>query len=341
MTNIDEKNQPLGLKKIIEDVLSLIISTLKENGQTDEQIEELMSSEEFDEIYVKLIDKFIEDTTTNITQNIHEYDKEELASNAQDLNYIQSVWGNAFSYLRIFYVMCLDICEEYRQFVNEEKYLFDRPSVAQALYFIHAKSMLVYAETICLLENGYPDGAIAHWRTLFELYAIAVFLNDNNDDVSKEYINSFNDKSNDEQSKYKWARKSGRFAEEKGIGISAIISEMYKILKEQGTIDISKKKFLDGYNFANLILHPSAKGVFGRVSNLQEVNSIAVGRSDYGLDVAAINSVTVLYEITVLHLAMFPSAISYIGINLLRNIWKDNIEPEINSIRSQFIQEDS
>jgi Family of unknown function (DUF5677) len=48
--------------------------------------------------------------------------------------------------------------------------------VFEALTFLHARSLLVTSEIICLLRGGFADGALSRWRTLHELAVISTFI---------------------------------------------------------------------------------------------------------------------------------------------------------------------
>jgi hypothetical protein len=44
------------------------------------------------------------------------------------------------------------------------------------MWYLHSRACLVSTEILCLLENGYADGAHARWRTLYEMATIASFI---------------------------------------------------------------------------------------------------------------------------------------------------------------------
>jgi hypothetical protein len=53
---------------------------------------------------------------------------------------------------------------------------------------IHARVTHVSNEILSLLRSGYPDGAYARWRTLYELTAIFLVLQSNDESLSKRYL---------------------------------------------------------------------------------------------------------------------------------------------------------
>lgn len=86
------------------------------------------------------------------------------------------------------------ISEEQGRLLNEAL----RPGAAEAqdykfdaLSRLHARSLLVAREIICLLESGYPDGALARWRSLHEHAVIAQFIGQSDADTAMRYLASF------------------------------------------------------------------------------------------------------------------------------------------------------
>jgi hypothetical protein len=61
----------------------------------------------------------------------------------------------------------------------------------EALVSLHARSLLIAREILCLLYGGYPDGALSRWRSLHELAVTSVFLRTQDQEVSHRYLASF------------------------------------------------------------------------------------------------------------------------------------------------------
>jgi hypothetical protein len=57
-----------------------------------------------------------------------------------------------------------------------------------ALLKIQQRALQISNEILALSKGGYADGAIARWRTLFELGIISCFLKDNDNETSKRYL---------------------------------------------------------------------------------------------------------------------------------------------------------
>lgn len=57
-----------------------------------------------------------------------------------------------------------------------------------ALLKLHARAIRIGREVLTLIKAGYPDGAIARWRSLHEIAVIAFFLQENKVVISKRFL---------------------------------------------------------------------------------------------------------------------------------------------------------
>jgi len=53
---------------------------------------------------------------------------------------------------------------------------------------MHARACQILGEIITLLENGFPDGALARWRTLHELTVVALVIEEHGEPIAARYI---------------------------------------------------------------------------------------------------------------------------------------------------------
>lgn len=84
-------------------------------------------------------------------------------------------WGNAFDQMEVLWGLCEELARTLRKgprdrAAADQDYRFD------ALSHIQARALLVTREILCLLKGGYPDGALARWRSLHEHSVHAVFI---------------------------------------------------------------------------------------------------------------------------------------------------------------------
>ncbi|MCW2406160.1 hypothetical protein M2336_002789 [Sphingobium sp. B1D7B] len=96
-------------------------------------------------------------------------------------------WRKAFDLIETIWVSCEElgrnINDHYRPIAaSEQDFLFE------AIVHLHAKSLLVGAEIIALLKAGFPDGALARWRTLYEANVIASLLRQHGAGLALRYL---------------------------------------------------------------------------------------------------------------------------------------------------------
>jgi len=80
------------------------------------------------------------------------------------------------------------------------------------------------------------------------------------------------------------------------------------------------------YSFLSAIIHPSAKGVYGRTFDFPE-GVTPIGRADSELAIPAINSSMFMFNITSLLLSMVPNPAAAIGMKILDKIVGQKIIP--------------
>lgn len=99
-------------------------------------------------------------------------------------------WGRPLDLLEMFHVVCEEIGGGYNT-EHRPKAAKDRDLRFEAVVSLHAKAILVSNEILCLLQNGYADGALSRWRTLHELAVTALFLSAADQDTAERYLLSF------------------------------------------------------------------------------------------------------------------------------------------------------
>lgn len=100
---------------------------------------------------------------------------------------MEARWGRGLDYLRMLLTCCREIGAQTVKRHNKSKskrHAFRR----WVLVRLHARACQVADEIICLMENGFADGAMARWRTLHELSVIATLIADGDEDLAERYI---------------------------------------------------------------------------------------------------------------------------------------------------------
>ncbi len=100
---------------------------------------------------------------------------------------LETRWGEPLNSLR----MMLAISRE----LGGEVYQRNKRSKAKrnwhklyVLSQLHVRACQVTAEILSLLENGYADGAMARWRTLYEIGVVATLIGDHDDELAERYL---------------------------------------------------------------------------------------------------------------------------------------------------------
>jgi hypothetical protein len=96
-------------------------------------------------------------------------------------------WGGAIGLLR----MLLTVAREFADQVRAQPGSGDdgeMPVLVGILLRLHARACQVTDEIACLLAAGFSDGAMARWRTLHEIAAVALFLNQQGEAVAQRYV---------------------------------------------------------------------------------------------------------------------------------------------------------
>ncbi|MBR0840485.1 hypothetical protein JQ607_09830 [Bradyrhizobium liaoningense] len=96
-------------------------------------------------------------------------------------------WGDGLELLK----MLVTISRDYGSALNEELRSQGggaKPITFDVLIKLHARSCQVFEEIVCLLSNGFADGAMARWRTLHEIAAVAFLVHRHGDDLAERYL---------------------------------------------------------------------------------------------------------------------------------------------------------
>jgi len=330
--NMDEKR--VGISDLVNNILDMLRNDMLSEGKSENEVKEFFNNETFPNKYLSIVETMAVSLVDSLTKYLSDDDIEDRQFQAQYRTHLENVWGEGFAWLRRYYSICLDICDEYNLIINESNIVSDKNNTANAIYLIHAKALQIYAEIICLIENGFPDGAYAHFRMLYEYWAVAEFLFHDMDEVSCAYLKSAEEKSNSELSHYKWAKKSKRFEDKDNITINNIVMESHKTWIKKSKQEVSNTHLKKLYTFPNYIIHPSAKGVTRRTSALYS-GEIAVGKVDTGLATPAINSSMMMFNLTLLYFSLFPNSTTSVGIKILDKIVGNKIEPIFKQIEEQ------
>ena len=107
--------------------------------------------------------------------------------NADFRERLEDHWGSALHGLRMMRTICGEIGEEFHKKLVRSKSSRDR-ALRSVLILLHARSCQIVSELIVLLENGFADGAMARWRTLYEIGVVAAVIVDGGEQLAQKYL---------------------------------------------------------------------------------------------------------------------------------------------------------
>ena len=100
---------------------------------------------------------------------------------------LEKRWGNAVNLLEQYWLLSID----YGQTLSND-YFETAEKEEDVVYFtlkeLHGRACRITGEIISLLRNGYPDGAMARWRTLYEILVISDFIKKNGHETARRYL---------------------------------------------------------------------------------------------------------------------------------------------------------
>jgi Family of unknown function (DUF5677) len=246
-----------------------------------------------------------EDVPEIIADSLEQRWEQERALQAKDISdfrdRLEVVWAKPLNELRMLLTICREWCSEH----VAASAALDAKSLMNRLF---ARGLQVADEIICLLENGFADGAMARWRTLHEISVVAAVLAKFGDDIATRYIAHQSVDSMKALRKYQACYASIGYDPIPQPDVDKINSAYQAAITRFGgdfksdygwaAVHLRKHKptFADlemaagfsemrsHYQMANMNVHAGVKSMFVRLGLLENFeNSLLAGRSNVGL----------------------------------------------------------
>lgn len=96
-------------------------------------------------------------------------------------------WGKGLTLLRLFQAEVRQIGQNFADKLQRSKAKRNIPK-REAILMLHMRGCQAMSEIITLIESGYADGAMARWRTLYELRVVAEMIEKFGDDIAFRYF---------------------------------------------------------------------------------------------------------------------------------------------------------
>ena len=190
------------------------------------------------------------------------------------------------------------------------------------LILLHQRACQTTMEIITLLENGLADGALARWRTLYEIGVVASLIDMHGDDIAQRYLDH-------DCVAMKRALDNALKHDDPALSPSIakrvqreIIKDFEEVVSKYGTefrssygwasLHIGRKnlKFQDlevaagidalppTYKWASFKVHAGVSGMLRNLGNMSEYLLTLPGASNAGIDEPAMNSAHTLLQVT-------------------------------------------
>ena len=292
--NIDE----MSLDEEISASLQIIVQELKEKGYSDNEIKETTDKIDFDKVISEIIDVNVKEKMDYFRNHMYEIAHERKVITYHVIAHQEELWGKCFAASDTMYTMAVESAKLFSDYVNnkvDEKLKNQKQYTFLSLQHMHGRICQQYLEIMYLLKLGFADGAYARWRSMYELCCCMEFIKMQGEIVAKRYF----DCSESNIRKFDWAsgvkKKNDKLTTGKGFSEIQEFSELNPLWKKQ-------------YDLACWICHPSPQGTFNRLANVEGMNAVPVGHSDYGIAMPAEHATIMLDIATTIFLTLFNNA---------------------------------
>ncbi|WP_154667755.1 DUF5677 domain-containing protein [Leisingera caerulea] len=158
------------------------VQKLEANGATN--------SDFFDQIEATA-SKLIAEVSDSFSANVFSKTKdlqEEVTASRKDFQIRNELrWEASFRELDVLIHTCSELGSFAKDYIWQESDNIGS-SLCEAITTLHARSLRVSKEILALMRAGFPDGAMARWRTLHELATIGRFLTLAGNKIAERYI---------------------------------------------------------------------------------------------------------------------------------------------------------
>jgi hypothetical protein len=236
---------------------------------------------------------------------------------------MEETWGKPLGQLRMLLTIAREWCGETRG-ESDKAGTQDKPRLRKLMVRFLVRSCQVTDEIICLLENGFADGAMARWRTLHEIGVVAAVVSKHGEEIAERYHAHQAVESKRAMSKY--------LACYKRLGYRPLGARAVKAIEKRYDSAIAKygKSFKSDYGWAayhlnkevptfadleaaagyahmrahyqmgNDNVHAGIKSMYSRLGLLTDYDSLLAGRSNAGLADPGQNAAHTLTQVAVL-----------------------------------------
>ena len=173
---------PAKLAKKLNGDLSVDLSDLE--SRTLALMESL--SGKFDELIPDLADAAVDIAHRNIIRRKRRLLSMRHSQIREHKKHVATLWGPAIDLLELM----VGLADEGGQYFTKELMEGSKEpsSVTHVSMRVLARACQIASEIVCLLRDGYADGAHARWRCLHEMAIVLIFIVDHGEEMAEKYL---------------------------------------------------------------------------------------------------------------------------------------------------------
>ena len=275
---------------------------------------------------------------------------------------LEERWGKPLNQLR----MLLTISREWAQTVNNNHVQSKKnrkENLKDILIRLHVRACQVVDEIICLLENGFADGAMARWRTLHEIAVVAAVLSQHGENIVERYIAHQAVESKRSMDKYAACCEQLGYKPLSEKQKQKIITKYNEAIARYGKsfrgdygwaaehLKKEKPTFADleaeagraemraYHQMANDNVHAGIKSMYIRLGMLENYSGLLAGRSNAGLMEPGQNAAHTLTQISVLVCLSQTSFDDVLTAKVMQRL-RDEIPRSFFHVHKQLLKDD-
>lgn len=298
-----------------------------DSGSSQDEIQTKVDELDVQKLTIETVEQIAKDCISSIQENMYERVLEERANATQFMAHNEQIWQKGFCSSEMLYIIVTEAvhpyCEIFDELLDEKKENMKyRYTVLREL---HGRACQEFLEILYLLKAGFADGAYARWRSMYELCIVAEFIRKNGEDVAKAYY----EESFVYGKEYNWATKAPCFADKKNVNFNMI----------QQQCSTATEAWKKQYKLSNKVLHAAPQGTFSRLGKHPEAKVVAIGQSDYGIAMPAVNSAITLAIISALFFNMLSSGDGSVY-SMVISKWADIVRKIYEQIEKNCFESD-
>lgn len=291
-----------------------------------------------------------------LKENWPERHRWEIEQNEGFCSRLEDRWCEALNLLR----MMLAISRE----VGEANFVGNRRSPAKrdrhkrhVLSQLHVRSCQVTSEILTLLESGYADGAMARWRTLYEISVVATLIADNDDSLAERYLAHETIEARNALKLYSATHEELGYAPPSQADIAEVDRLCKAAIKQFGPefernygwaakhlghknptfVELQhaagRAKMRSHYKMASYNVHADVKGITFKHGSLRNPRQLIAGASNAGLEEPGQNTSITLAQMTMLLLMDRPQLDDLVTMRILTTLQGEAVDAFVKAGR--------